>query len=102
MDLRPPHQERCIGPANISTTQSGTGALVAYAYLGDGTIIGETHPQVSGGLNLAVGLDRFGRVTDQKWTNGNNDVLDEYTYTYDASGNRTSRGNVLDTDLSEV
>ena len=44
-----------------------------------------------GGLNLVIGLDNFGRVTDQKWEKTDHTVLDHYTYTYDATGNRTCR-----------
>ena len=49
-------------------------------------------------------LDRFGRVTDQVWNDYGADpdvVLDEYTYTYDRVGNRTSRDNELDSDFDE-
>lgn len=45
-----------------------------------------------------TGLDRFGRVADQVWTDYGADpdvVLDRYTYTYDRAGNRTSRDNEL-------
>jgi hypothetical protein len=51
--------------------------------------------------NNFAALDRFGRVIDQLWTSygENPGVLDEYTYTYDRAGNRTSRGNATDAAL---
>jgi RHS repeat-associated protein len=96
---------------------------VGYAYA-DGTIVGVAHPAVTGGLNLTygspsdsgggyAGLDpasyttlrragRFGRVIDQKWQDACGTPVDEYTYTYDAAGNRTSRGNAKCSSLSET
>ena len=69
-----------------------------------------TPPSVSGGLTLSYGSagvyggwDRFGRVVDQKWTNAaGTTTLDEYTYAYDYNSNRTSRGNALQSSLSET
>lgn len=57
----------------------------------------------SAGSNV-TGLDRFGRIADQVWERYGDDpaVLDEYTYTYDRAGNRTSQTNVLNGDLSET
>ncbi len=52
-----------------------------------------------------TGLDRFGRIADQIWTDygaNPNVVFDEYTYTYDRAGNRTSRTNELNHDLDET
>ena len=44
----------------------------------------------------------FGRVQDQAWKHsGQTGPLDEYTYGYDAAGNRTSRTNAVDAVLSE-
>ncbi len=53
--------------------------------------------------NLAP-LDRFGRVTDQVWTDYGTtpETFDEYTYSYNRAGNRTSRTNALRTALSET
>jgi RHS repeat-associated protein len=58
------------------------------------------HPAVTGGLKLSygadgsAGLDALGRVVDQKWTTGDGETgttVDEFTYGYDLSGNRTWR-----------
>ena len=88
--------------ANIASSGSPTGAqtYAAYAYLGLGTIVKVAHPAVSGGLTLdygadgSAGLDRFGRVIDQKWqTDGETPtVLDEYAYGYDRGGPSTLLG----------
>jgi len=48
-----------------------------------------------------AGLDRFGRVVDQKWTDGT-DPIDHYGYGYDRNSNRTYRENSLAPDRSEV
>jgi len=47
--------------------------------------------------NNFAGLDRFGRVVDQLWSDysGTPTPVDQYKYTYDRAGNRTSRQNVL-------
>ena len=97
-------------------SESGT-TLESYTYMGVPTMVEEDHPQ--DGVNLtypsnsttgdagdrAVGLDRFGRIVDQKWTTGTNGgsgaVKDEYTYTYDEDGNVLSKSNPLHTDFSE-
>ncbi|MDD4891391.1 MAG: hypothetical protein PHU85_15840, partial [Phycisphaerae bacterium] len=81
-----------------------------YSYLGDGTIVATAHPEVDGGLTLSygsagdagggfAGLDRFGRVVDQKWT-VDGDAVDEFRYGYDRGGNRTFRENKVARDAS--
>jgi RHS repeat-associated protein len=83
---------------------NSTGELAEYDYLGDGTLVQTLHPQVSSGLTLNygttsngyAGLDQFGRVITQNWTIGAANIpVDEYAYTYDAAGNRTTKKNVL-------
>ena len=83
--------------------------LAAYSYLGLGTIATEDfqEPEIkldySGGNDSYSALDRFGRVLDQLWSNyGNSTTADHYTYTYDQAGNVHTRGNALDTALSET
>ena len=53
-----------------------------------------------------TGLDRFGRIVDQRWlsTSGPNigQSVDRYGYTHDRSSNRTSRLNLVDTALNEL
>ena len=86
-----------------SISDSSAGDLAEYTYLGRGTIVKESHPNVSGGLNLDYdpnndgslsGFDRFGRVVDQLWANdAGTTVIDEYKYGYDRAGNRTWKQN---------
>jgi len=52
-----------------------------------------------------TGLDRFGRVVDQRWTQGTtatSPVLDRYGYTYDRNSNRLTRSNALAAAFSET
>jgi RHS repeat-associated protein len=58
----------------------------------------------TGGDNSMSGFDRFGRVVDQVWSKYGSGAgtLDEYAYTYDRAGNRLSKTNVLNGDLSET
>ena len=78
--------------------------------LGAGRIVSEDYNYLDVKLdysadNTFAAWDRFGRVVDQVWTDygANPDVvLDEYTYTYDRAGNRTSRDNELNHDLDET
>src|SRR5262249_8349873 len=49
------------------------------------------------------GLDRFGRVADQRWlksSDGSN--IDRYQYTYDRDSNRLTRTNVVNTSFNET
>jgi len=82
----------------------GTSNLVQPSYLGLGTQVRTdfTQPQVRWDLatgsspNPYAGLDRFGRVIDNKWTNySTSATLDQIKYTYDRASNRTSRENVV-------
>jgi RHS repeat-associated protein len=78
------------------------GDLAQYAYLGRGTVVKESHPSVSGGLNLDhdpnedhsfSGFDRFGRVVDQLWADDADTPIDQYKYGYDRAGNRVWKQN---------
>jgi YD repeat-containing protein len=93
-------------------TDGGSATYADYDYLGAGTVVRVTHPEVADGLTLDYdpygyhtydGFDRFGRVVDQRWTNAaKTATLDEYAYTYDLAGNRTARTNALSATLSET
>ena len=85
--------------------------LAQYTYLGRGTIVVEDYESADveltylDGSGNVTGLDRFGRVVDQIWTDYGADpdeVIDRYTYTYDRAGNRLTRANALQTALSET
>jgi len=94
-----------------SATPQESDRYAVYTYIGSGTIAAVEHPAVDGGMTLNydidnddtfAGWDRFGRIIDQRWTNGaETTVLDEYTYTYDMAGNRTSKDNELHSAFDE-
>ena len=88
----------------------GSTHIVDYSYLGrDRRVINTyTAPGVeltyyqSGGSGDAgdqyVGLDRFGRVTDQRWRKtSDNSNLEEVKYGFDRAGNRLTRQNIVQT-----
>ncbi len=89
-----------------------TQTLEGYSYLGLSKVVYRGHPQDGIDLDYMklspmdangdagdqyTGLDRFGRVVDQKWidTNNSDASVDEYQYTYDRDGNVTSQTNVV-------
>ena len=48
-----------------------------------------------------TGLDRFGRVVDQRWTLDAGGHADRFTYGHDRNGNRLYEENLLESTLSE-
>jgi len=84
----------------------------AYTYLGASTVIKVEYPAVANTLALTyggsgdgyAGLDRFGRVVDQKWQTqgGTPAVKDRFKYGYDYAGNRLYRTNELDPNFGEL
>jgi RHS repeat-associated protein len=88
---------------NMANDSGGNTQFAQYAFLGAGTILKVSHPSVPTGLDLTygsngsyTGFDRFGRVVDQKWQNGDGSVIrDQYRYGYDRGSNRTWRENTL-------
>jgi len=80
------------------------GSLFDYAYNGLGRLVQSTlHTSTAVTLDYHAeetptdgkdydGFDRFGRVKNQRWTDGTNDK-DSYTYGHDYAGNRTWRDN---------
>jgi RHS repeat-associated protein len=99
-----------------TTTASAT--LEAFKYLGAGTVIERSRPEVNVTLSMVnfsgaradagdkyTGLDRFGRVADQRWTQGTaatSPVVDRYGYSYDRNSNRLTRTNALAAAFSET
>ena len=74
------------------------GTLESYTYLGLGTVVTDTLPQVNAELSLTdntsgessnhyIGLDNFGRVIDQDWFTIGGATLDRNQYGYDADSN---------------
>ena len=93
--------------------------LEVYDYLGLGTVVGRRHPEPrldlvyysQGGATTGdagdqyVGLDRFGRVVDQRWVSSASGAwadLDRSQYGYDRNGNRLYERNLVNPALSEL
>src|SRR5262249_48896122 len=98
--------------------------LEEYSYLGLGTVVKRTHPQGVYTIGLTylkqpgdlpldasidpgdqyTGLDRFGRVRDQRWlkTNAVITTLDDFVYGYDPDGNRLYRDNLVNANFGEL
>src|SRR5438552_19129277 len=50
-----------------------------------------------------IGLDRFGRVVDQRWLNTTTlAATDRFQYGYDRDGNRLYRNNLVNTAFGEL
>jgi RHS repeat-associated protein len=108
--------------ANVSRPTSLTGLrtdsltlapLEAFKYLGMGTVIERSRPEVNINFSLLgapgdggdqyAGLDRFGRVIAHNWFDGSSStIVDGYGYTYDRGSNRLTRSNTLNADFSET
>src|SRR5439155_13392496 len=99
--------------SRLSSLSNSSTTLEGYTYLGLGTLLERTHPQP--GVNLTyigtgtgdagdqyLGLDRFGRVVDQRWKNGSGTDLDRYQYGYDRNDNLLFKKNLVDGTLSEL
>jgi YD repeat-containing protein len=86
--------------------------LEDYTYLGLGTVVKRGHPQPGVDLTYIgtgpgeggdqyVGLDRFGRVIDQRWVKAGSDT-DRFAYGYDRDSNRLYRDNLVQLNFGEV
>jgi RHS repeat-associated protein len=86
-------------------------------YLGLGTVVRRGHPEIDVDLTYIkqsgegtgdagdqyTGLDRFGRVEDQRWLDtGTGSHTDRFGYGYDRDGNRLYRENLVDATFSEL
>jgi len=90
--------------------------LEDYTYLGLSTVVMRSHAQANSTLTYLLqapllsgdagdqynGLDRFGRVVDQRWINGNGTSLDRFTYGYDRNSNRLWRDNLMNASFGEL
>jgi RHS repeat-associated protein len=106
--------------ANDNLGQVGT-HLEEYSYLGLNTVVKRAHPEP--GIDLTyiaqpgdaiciapcdpgdqyTGLDRFGRVVDQRWvpTSSPQNPTDRFQYTYDQDSNRLTRTNAVNSNFNE-
>ena len=102
--------------SRLSSLSDTTGSLEAYSYLGLSTVVVRAHSQTGVDLTYLkrsgesvgdagdqyIGLDRFGRVVDQRWVVASSGTAtDRFQYTYDAAGNRTARVNVVNSAFNE-
>ncbi len=97
----------------LRTDSLTSGTLEAFKYLGMGTVIERSRPEVGIKFSLLgatgdagdqyAGLDRFGRVVAHNWIDTMSaTVVDGYGYTYDRSGNRLTRSNAINAAFSEA
>jgi RHS repeat-associated protein len=104
--------------SRLSRLSNGATTLESYRYLGASEVVERARPEV--GITLSMisqngstgdggdqytGLDRFGRLVDQRWFSdsgaGAVDV-DRYGYTYDRNSNRLTRSNAIAAAFSET
>jgi RHS repeat-associated protein len=103
--------------SRLSSISDGAVTLESYQYLGTSTVVERNHAQPNVNLSYVklstesngdggdqyTGLDRFGRIRDQRWRVGTTTTdRDRNTYTYDRNGNRLTETNTLNAALNEV
>ncbi len=104
--------------SRLSSLSDTSGTLESYSYLGLGTVVIRSHSQPGVDLTYVkqsgesnadagdqyAGLDRFGRVVDQRWrATGLVPVdLDRFQYGYDRDSNRLWRDNLVNSAFGEL
>ena len=104
--------------SRVTALTDSSGTLENYTYMGLGTIVTRARNSAAGvdltyvkltaevngdSQDQYIGLDRFGRVIDQRWLKTSNSTnTDRYGYGYDRNGNRTYRENKVSTVNSEL
>jgi len=105
--------------SRLSSIADTSGTLESYQYMGLGTVVVRDHPL--SGISLTyvkktteatgdagdnyTGLDRFGRIVDQRWVKnvgGTVTDVDRFQYSYDRNSNIVSRVNALDSTKNET
>jgi RHS repeat-associated protein len=101
----------------VSSISDANGIIESYSYLGLDTVVKRSNPQ--SGIDLTyikqgtesngeagdeyAGLDRFGRVVDQRWINtSTNATVDRYKYGYDQDGNRVWENNLTSSTADQL
>jgi RHS repeat-associated protein len=101
--------------SRLSSLSDSTGTLEAYDHLGIGTVVRRAHSQPGVDLTFIkqsgesngdagdqyTGLDRFGRVVDQRWIKSGSS-LDRFQYGYDRNSNRLWRDNLVSSAMGEL
>jgi RHS repeat-associated protein len=103
--------------SRLSSLSDSTGTLQSYSYLALGTVVIVTDPQAGIALTYVkqtgesngdagdqyTGLDRFGRVVDQRWlVTSTGTATDRFQYGYDRDGNVLFKSNLVNTAFSEL
>jgi RHS repeat-associated protein len=103
--------------SRLSSLSDTTGTLESYSYLGLDTVVIRSHPQPTIDLTYVkqsgesngdagdqyIGLDRFGRVIDQRWINtSTSTATDRFRYGYDRDSNVLYASNLVNTSFSEL
>jgi RHS repeat-associated protein len=103
--------------SRLTSLSDSTGTLQTYSYLGLDTVViaNDTQPGIeltyvkqSGesngdGGDQYTGLDRFGRVVDQRWINtSTSTATDRFQYGYDQDGNVLYKNNLVNSSFSEL
>src|SRR5262249_44680122 len=103
--------------SRLSSLSDSSATLEAYSYLGLGTVIQRAHPQPGVDLTYLkqtgesngdagdqyTGLDRFGRVVDQRWiVSSTGTATDRFQYGYDRDSNRLYRDNLVNSAFGEL
>jgi RHS repeat-associated protein len=103
--------------SRLSSLSDSSGTLESYDYLGLSTVVRRAHPQPGVDLTYIkqgaegngdagdqyTGLDRFGRVVDQRWIKTSTGAAtDRFQYGYDQDGSRTYRDNLVNGAFGEV
>jgi RHS repeat-associated protein len=103
--------------SRLSSITDGSTTLESLDYLGLGTVVRRAHPQPGVDLTYIkqsgesngdagdqyTGLDRFGRIVDQRWIKtSDGSHTDRFKYGYDRNGNRLYEDNVVNSLFSEL
>jgi RHS repeat-associated protein len=103
--------------SRLSSLSDGTNTLESYTYLGLDTVVKRAHPQPGVDLTYIkqtgesngdagdqyTGLDRFGRVVDQRWlVSSTGTATDRFQYGYDRDGNVLFKNNLVNTSFGEL
>jgi len=103
--------------SRLTSLSDSTGTLESYSYLGESLVIKRAHPQPGVDLTYIkqgaepngdagdqyTGLDRFGRIVDQRWIKtSDSSHTDRFQYGYDRDSNRLYRDNLLNNSFDEL
>jgi len=103
--------------SRLTSITDGSTTLEEYTYLGLGTVVKRAHPEPGVDLSYIkrsgesngdagdkyIGLDRFGRVADQRWLDpSSGTATDRFQLGYDRDSNVLFKKNVVDAAFSEL